>query len=205
MRFPIPFFFVCFVLFTVFLAYKRSRQTQNQDHANTSFLERERLANATRKKDISGLDYLPFSAAGLPDCLLEDEELASLELVFKDLSDQKIIDLSAYSNTDLKLMYGPANLTALTEYDDNYHLLSTSLTAYAARLRELGDTKDATAVLEYAMQLRISIRSVYLMLAELYMQQNRPEKIQDIRNVLSTMEESFSSHVLARLEDITKP
>lgn len=60
MNFPIPVFFVSLVAFTIFLAFKRNKQTQNQNNANISFLERERLADNTRKKDISNLDTCSF-------------------------------------------------------------------------------------------------------------------------------------------------
>ena len=66
MRLPIPIIFIWFIIFIVYLAFKRTKQTQNQQNANQSFLERERLANNTRKKDISGLNYLPFTTDRLP-------------------------------------------------------------------------------------------------------------------------------------------
>ena len=55
MRYPIPVFLFAFILFTAVLAIKRGKHTAKQEEANESFLERERLANATRKKDIYGL------------------------------------------------------------------------------------------------------------------------------------------------------
>ena len=133
---------------------------------NEAFLERERRANATRKKDISNLDYLPFSADTLPIAEYSDDKLASFEAVLKNLSGQKIINLSMYSNTDLKLMYGPANLNDLSEYDENYHVLSDTLLSYALRELELGRETAAAAVLEYAVELRIDSSRIYLTLAK---------------------------------------
>ncbi len=204
MNFPIPVFFVSLVAFTIFLAIKRNKQTQNQNNANISFLERERLADNTRKKDISNLDYLQFSVKQLPLAKIDDAQLSSLEAALSDLAEQKIINLSAYSNTELKLMYGPANLTALSEYDDNYHRLATTLLAYADRLEEIGYTDTAVAVLEYAMELHIQLGQIYLRLAELYLKQHTPENIHSIEKTLLTMEESFASHILPKLKDVTE-
>ncbi len=195
----LPIFLIALIIFTAYLAVKRKKQTRNQEEANNSFLERERLANSTRKKDISGLDYLAFSADMLPIAEVIDEELLSCETVLKELSNKRIINLSAYSNTDLKLMYGPANLNDLMEYDDNYHMLSSTLLAYAKREAELDRTDAAITILEYAMSLAIDSSQIYLLLAELYKKQQTPEKIQRINDALSSMDESFSSLVLPKL------
>lgn len=195
----IPIFFISFILFTAVLAVRRKQQTHHQEEVNEAFLERERKANATRKKDISGLDYLPFSTETLPLGENSDEKLLSCEKVLKELSNKRIINLSHYSNTDLKLMYGPANLNDLMEYDENYHLLSSTLLDYAKREVELDRRDAAASILEYAMSLAIDSSQIYLLLAELYKEQHTPEKIQRIADALSSMDESFSSLVLPKL------
>ena len=200
MRLPIPIIFIWFIIFLVYLAFKRTKQTQNQQNANQSFLERERLANNTRKKDISGLNYLPFTTDRLPDSVSSDEKLNIIESELKGLSNQKIINLSQYSNTDLKLMSEPANLPALSEYDDNSHRLAALFLDYASRQLELCDTSAAIAALEYAAELRIQSSRIYLLLAELYLKQGTPEKINTIRDTVSSMEEPFRRLVLPKLD-----
>lgn len=199
MNFPIPVFFISFVLFILFFSFRRNRQTKSQEDANEAFLERERLANTTRKKDISNLDYLPFVITDVPLSSHSDDKLAKQTAVLQELSGKKIINLSAYSNTDLKLMYGPANLNDLTEYDDNYHMLAAALLDYAQRASELEEYDAAIAILEYAMRLKIDSSRIYLLLAKLYQKQQTPEKIRAIEDALSQMEESFASHVLPKL------
>ncbi len=200
MKLPIPVFFTATVIFTAVLAVKRAKHTKLQNEANESFLERERLANATRRKDISGLDYLSFSADALPLSNVSDPELLQHETVLKELSGKKIINLSMYSNTDLKLMYGPANLNELTECDDNYHLLASTLLSYADRKISLGYANDAVSILEYAMSLKIDSSKIYLLLAELYQKQNTPEKIERIADCVASMDKSFSSFLAPKLD-----
>jgi len=96
-------------------------------------------------------------------------------------------------------MYGPANLADLSSYDENYHLLTTTLLAYARREVELDRIDAAVTILEYAMSLALDVSQIYLLLAELYQKQNTPEKIQDITDALFVMDESFSSLVLPKL------
>ncbi len=199
MHLPIPVFFIAFAVFVVILAVKRSRQTRHQENTNEAFLERERQANTTRKKDISNLDYLPFSADALPLGRLSDEEISKYEKILKNLTGKRIINLSQYSNTDLKLMYGPANLNDLSEYDDNYHTLAETLLNYAGRMASLQQYGDAIKILEYAMKLRIDSSQIYLMLARLYREQHSPEKIKEIEDAVSSMDASFASYVLPKL------
>ena len=199
MRFPIPVFLIALIILCSILAWKRQKQTRAQEELNEAFLERERLANATRRQDISGLAYLPFDIHAVPAAPVSDPVLTDSYEKMASLQDQKILNLSAFSNTDLKLMYGPANLNDLTLFDENYHLLSTSLFSYAEKLVELGYEDTAVKTLEYAMSLSVDSSRVYLMLADLYEKQNTPEKIQDIRNALDSMDEPFRSHVLAKL------
>lgn len=199
MRFPIPVFLIALIILCSILAWKRQKQTRAQEELNEAFLERERLANATRRQDISGLAYLPFDIHAIPDAPVSDPVLADCFEKMASLQDQKILNLSAYSNTDLKLMYGPANLNDLTLFDENYHLLSASLLSYAEKLAELGYEDSAVKTLEYAMSLSVDSSRIYLMLADLYEKQAAPEKIQDIRNALDSMDEPFRSRVLAKL------
>lgn len=156
----VPIFLIAFILFTALLAVKRKKSTEAQENANEAFLERERMANATRKKDISALPYLSFSTDTLPVGEFADDELYSCETVLQNLTDQKIINLSMYTNTDLKLMYGPANLADLSSYDENYHLLTTTLLAYARREVELDRIDAAVTILEYAMSLALDVSQI---------------------------------------------
>lgn len=196
----ISLFLPLFIIFLVVLSIKRHQQTRAQQNANEAFLERERTANATRKQDISGLDYLLFSADALPVGEFQDNELAGYEKTLTKLSEKKIINLSSMSNTDLKLMYGPANFNDLSEYDENYHTLSSALLGYAQREEALNRTDAAVTILEYAMSLSIDSSQIYLLLAKLYQKRQTPEKIQTMIDTISTMDESFRTLILPKLE-----
>lgn len=99
------------------------------------FWEREQKANATRKKDISTLKYIEWDTTLpvkenntlLSDILKNNPEADSAYNKIISVKDKNIINLTEYSNTDLKLKYGVANLEALTEYEDNYTLLIKNL------------------------------------------------------------------------------
>lgn len=188
------------LVFLAIYAMKRRRQEQAQKKVTEDFWAREREANTVRKKDISHLDYLPFSLEKLPVGKCLDSELLACEDTLKQLADKKMLNLSAYSNTDLKFMYGAANLPILTECDDNYHALSSAILSYAMRQIELDRTDEAIEILEYAMELSMDSSQIYLQLAELYRKTQASDKIAGIIRTVSTMDASFQKLVLPKLE-----
>ena len=100
-------------------------------------------------------------------------------------------------------MYGPANLNDLSEYDENYHVLSDTLLSYALRELELGRETAAAAVLEYAVELRIDSSRIYLTLAKLYQKQHTPEKISHITETLSSMDADFAGSVIQKIHNLS--
>lgn len=108
------------------LAIKRGRRAQAAEEK--SFWEREREANSVRRKPLDNLDYITIPFEHLPVNRLTDDPTVSECLeILQNLSELHIVNLTGFSNTDLKLEYGAANITALSEYDQNYTLLARTL------------------------------------------------------------------------------
>ena len=57
------------------------------------------------------------------DALPDNERAEEYRSLLTSLSTQPVVNLTGFTNTDLKLEYGTANITCLTEYDQNYTLL----------------------------------------------------------------------------------
>jgi hypothetical protein len=143
-----------------------SRKTEERE---ANFWEREREANNVRKKSLDSLEYihipfdfLPFGTAG------DNESLAACEEELMALKDEKIVNLTGITNTDLKLEYGTANITPLTQYDQNYTALVCSLQKWGQQLYDLGRYEDAAKVLEFAVKTRTDITATYRTLIDLY-------------------------------------
>lgn len=88
--------------------------------------------------------------------------------ILRSLSTQKIVNLTGYTNTDLKLSYGTANITCLTEYDQNYTLLVSTLQKWAEALYRGEAKKECRQVLEYAVSIGTDVSHTYFLLADLY-------------------------------------
>lgn len=133
MRVPVLFGWV--MIFVVVVSYKRHKADRERDKTERDFWDRENTANATRKQDISNLDYVDFTSVTLPFALFSDDLLKQCEEQVLKLKDEKILNLTGISNTDLKLAYGAANLPLLTQYDQNFTLLVRTLNTWGHRLK----------------------------------------------------------------------
>lgn len=150
---------------TISIAIKVSKKTEDKNEKN--FWERETEANFTRKKSLGELDYIT-----IPDSILElNDDIIS------GLSSKKIVNFNGIPNTDLKLEYGAANITELSEYDQNYSDLITRLSVMADGYIECNEIASAILILEYATDIKSDIVKCWTNLATIYNQNGEKAKI----------------------------
>lgn len=140
------------------------------------FGTKERRANSVRKKSLDALNYIT-----IPDTILNMKPLSMTEEIrdylkdLKDLSALPIVNLTGISNTDLKLAYGTANITVLTEYDSHYTNMVTILQKLAQCLVDHNEKELATEVLEFAVSTGTDVsRTYYLWLLFIRRMDKRP-------------------------------
>lgn len=184
MKFP---FFASFIILSLITARAIKRNNKLYSKEETSFWEQESAANEVRRKPLDSLSFLSFDASGfLPKNVLKDSydtfceanpRLKEIEDRLTFLSTRKMANLSAFTNTELKLSYGVANLKTLWEYDGNYSELITLLQEYASILADGDYIEEAVTVLEYAISAGSDISGSYELCCSLYQTLHRPEKI----------------------------
>ena len=140
---------LCFV---VSRNVSRFKKTHGQGREN--LLERESEANSVRKADISSLPYIRIPLDTLPLTALSACGHAELADKLCTLSEKKILNLSMYTNTDLKLMYGPDLILLLNKI--------------GKILIDANDITDAEQFLAYAITIGSDITTSYTMLASIY-------------------------------------
>lgn len=153
----------------------RFKKTHGQSHEE--FLEQESRANSVRKADISALPYVEIPLDELPLDALSACGYSALAEELRALASVKILNLSMYTNTELKLMYGPANLTALSDCDDAYTSLIMLLNKIGASLLEADRPDDAEKFLSFAISIGSDITTSYTMLATLYAKKHDIKRI----------------------------
>lgn len=182
---PLPVLTVIIFIFIIWLQYEIRKSARHTKDASNRFWDGEKQANLARRKDISDLNYLKLNTDTLPLKDKEDETINSYRDTVCSLADRKILNLNGISNTELKNTYGIANINLLMEYDNNFVVLVSMLQKWAERLYNEGYTEDALSVLEYAVTCGSDVHKTYRLLADIYKQQNKPEKISELIRIVS--------------------
>lgn len=181
------------ISFCLLIFLLNKRHSKMEKSMKDAFWKREEEANHTRRKSLDNLPYITIPPEELPlACHITDDAAAvqntgdtadvrntgdtaaneaiseECKEILRSLSTQKIVNLTGYTNTDLKLSYGTANITCLTEYDQNYTLLVSTLQKWAEALYRGGAKKECRQVLEYAVSIGTDVSHTYFLLADLY-------------------------------------
>lgn len=190
MKYP---FFASFILFIIFLKLRMNKLEKREQKTMDSFFQRESDANSIRKKSLDDLNYIQIPFDRLPSS--HGEELLTL-------SSKKIVNFTGYTNTDLKLMYGPANMPALMEYDAAFTELVCYLQKWAEELISSNQKEDAITVLEFAVEIESDLFSSYKTLAELYLETNQIHKIDTLKECASTLRSLNKNRILNMLSQM---
>ena len=166
-------FLASLIIFLAVFSHLIRKHSRSMEQEQQSFWSKERASNSVRKKPLDDLAYITIPFDRLPcDCHAEAAAIADVLDSLHVLSERKIVNLTGITNTDLKLTYGTANITALTEYDQNFTVLVTSLQKWAEALYELGAVEETKTVLEYAVSVDSDVSTTYELLADIYREAN---------------------------------
>ena len=199
MKFPFLASFILLII-TITLASKQAEKKRRKK--DQEFWEREHKANSVRKKSLDDLEYIAIPFDSFPmNTAADDEIIASCHRDLEGLRGEKIVNFTGFSNTDLKLEYGTANITPLSQYDQNYTLFVRTLQTWAKRLYELGCHDDALTVLEYAIATRTDISATYYLAASIYHEKGQDEKIRHLLLVAETLQSAMKNAIVRTLKE----
>jgi hypothetical protein len=200
---PAPVLTALVIIFVIWLQYEIRKASRKMKKETDNFWDREKQSNLSRRKDISALEYLTITTESLPMDDKEDQTANSYRDTILKLSDQKILNLTGYTNTELKTMYGVANMNRLAEYDNNFTVLVSILQKWAERLYAGGYAEDSRAVLEYAVSCKTDVSKTYKLLAVIYKEQNAPEKIDALIHGLASTAIRNKEELIRYLQELT--
>lgn len=166
MKFPI---LASLIVFSFILSFAIKLSNSRMQKKNAEFWAREFKSNSIRKKPTDNLKFLTIPLESFPTNLLNDNQ-SVLECIdiLENLTTEKIVNLTGFTNTDLKLEYGTANLTALSAYDHNYTVMIRTIQKWADILLDENYKKEAVILMEYALSTGTDISATYYKLAEYY-------------------------------------
>lgn len=209
MNFP---FFASFLVFILVLQHNLRKGKKAQELNEAAYWNHEFSANEIRKHSLDDLIYVTFQADTFyPIKLLDDKscplfleknpEVKEILSRFLFLENQKIVNLTEYTNTDLKYKYGVSNLNALTEYDTNYNELITLLHRYGSIYVKEGYETQALSILEYAVSIGTDISGTYLLLADIYQKNQQHDKIQWLKKEAEKISTSRKDSIIRKLQE----
>ncbi len=168
-------------LFILIPRHNSLRSIRMQEKNEKTFWELESEANSTRRKPMDDLEFVKVSLDQLPtEVLAEDPLVTDCINMLKELEGKPIVNLTGYTNTELKLRYGAPSITELMRYDENYTLLVQTCQKWANFLWEKGETEAAVVIMEYEISIGADVSGAYRKLATYYKKTGHPEKIQDL-------------------------
>jgi len=196
------FLFSSFTIFCIIFSIALHRTKRIEQNLDQDFWEREQKANFTRKKSLDSLNYITIPEEILqmkPDCMTSEIENCLRDL--NDLSAFKIVNFTGYTNTDLKLEYGTANINILSNYDFHYTSLVTLLQKLAELLHDVLEDALAVKTLEFAVSTGTDVSKSYYLLAQLYQEAGMSEKIEELiaqaQNIRSILKDTIVENLRA--------
>lgn len=196
-----PIFLSSFIVFCLLIAFLNKKHSKMEEKSKKEFWEREAKANHTRAKSLEQLSYITLPLDRLPlDAMKDDPKAAEYVSLLKTLSTQKIVNLTGLTNTELKLTYGTANITCLSEYDQNYTLLARTLQQWAELLYLNGCSQEAQTVLEFAVSTHTDVSHTYYLLADLYDEAGVPEKKEELLAVIEALHTPLKKSIVRTLQ-----
>ena len=207
MKFP---FLATLILFVLWLNHTIRRLEKKDHKLKESYWDKETEANSVRRKSLSDLDYISIPYDLLPfDALPGNPVCKECEDQIRELADSKIVNLTGISNTDLKLRYGAANITALSEYDQNYTSLVCALQKWGKVLYDAALFQDAANVLSFSVSTGTDIEATYRLLCDIYLnksdlsEKDYSEKISHLLNVANSLHSLSRVPITAFLQSLS--
>lgn len=195
-------FLASFIVFSIFISFTIKRQSKNRTSDESNFWARESKSNSVRRKSLDGLRYIHIPLETFPTHLLQDNpEAMDCISVLESLTSQKIVNLTGWTNTDLKLEYGTANITALSEYDQNYTLLVRTLQKWADLLTEAGYGAEAAVIMEFAVSTQTDVSQTYYKLADYWLSKGEAFRIEELIRTAEGLRSSSRDSIVRHLKE----
>ena len=190
------------IMLVLIISHNIKKQSRKKAQQEESFWAKEARANSVRRKSLDGLEYVKVPVENFPLTLLaSDSTVAECIEIIQTLSTQCIVNLTGYTNTDLKLEYGVANLTKLMEYDQNYTLLVRTLQKWADALMEAGHMEEATVLMEYAVSTNTDVSRTYYCLADYWLSQGENHQVERLIQIAENLRSPSKNIIVKNLRE----
>ncbi len=198
MHFTVPIIIIAFCIIFKLIVNREPKKDPDAE-----FLELERKANLTPRKDISGLPYIKIPVDSLPlDVPIEREETKERQDIIRSMKDKQILNLTGRTNTELKLEYGAPNINTLSAADSNYTRLVQTISYLASDYADAGYRDEARLLLEYGISIGTDSKKTYLLLASIYKENSDLDKISDLIASAENTQSLLKDSIIRSLKEL---
>lgn len=193
-----------FAVFAIWCRVEIRLKSNREDNKEEAFWKRERESNSVRRKPIDHLDYIKIPSSLPFNLHNENLEIAECIKIINELINEPILNLTGYSNTDLKIKYGTANITALSIADQNYTLLVTTLQKWADELFKLDCNDEALSILEFSISTNADVGKSYRLLGKHYLEIGDTDSFDKLMDRAKDLKSMNAKYIYASLKDMKK-
>ena len=202
----IPVFIIIFIIFIAWTQYEMKKSSREAQKIENAFWEREEAANHAPKQDISNLPLLSFDESVIPRApegtFTDEDDVSSYIKELTTLIREPMIDLSEYTNTDLKLAYGIGNFKTLSDYDSNYSSFLLLMTNLARGYERRGMHELAAKTYRSALDCGSVKLNDYTGLAEVYLAMDEPARVSELIEEVSSSDNPRKEGVVEALKRV---
>jgi len=195
-------YLICFFIFLAWLFYEQRKARKIEEKMSKDFWARETEANQTRKKDISHLPLLEVTEAEIPAVSTSDEAILYYIGQLQEIIKEPMIDLSEYTNTDLKLAYGVGNFKTLSDYDEKFNSFLVNLTNLARAYSHAEFYNEAAKTYQMAFRYGSKKVSDYTELADVYLKMDQPKLISELITKVHAGEHPRKESIIEALRNV---
>ena len=170
--------FSAFVIWWMaFSAYRRHSANRKRVKSIEAFLEEEREANESRKKEIEPEYRYEPDLTLLPELSGDSKQEENV----KKFARRNMLRFpKRYTNIELKKAYGPSQLEDIARCEENFNSYVLSLIEWAELCADTGRQTDAVAITEHAISLGSEYRKGYRLIARLYLERGEEGKLDSL-------------------------
>lgn len=199
---PFPSLFVCFLIFIAWMHYEKRKAGKKEAHMTEEFWQREEEANRTRNKDISNLPFLQIREDQIPMPESSDENTCYYQKKVLESINLPMMDLSPYTNTDLKLAYGVGNFKTLSDYDENFNSFLMNLSNLGKAYSQTELFPEAATVFRLCLDSGSKSARDYKALANVYSAMGERHKISGLIKEVEASDLPRSSTLVESLRQL---
>lgn len=171
-------------IFMLVLSFKK-QLNKKRDYKKDDWkilLEKEHATQFVRSMQLPHNLFIQVDTKAFPK--VENEACLKVYCTLLRSANRTMVNLKGQSNLDLKKLYGPQVVDEVSAYEKNYFEFMDILFKYGKILYDNNYVHEAQIVLEQGVNYHCDVSKCYVLLIQIYKEQNNETAISRLKNVV---------------------